>query len=181
MNLNHSRILAWLLSIIIFIIKSKTNALKEKDPECSDNLISYLNKQLSLANKYYTEVKRQDRELYFARAGIALIHKEKAYISRQVYNDRQKAKSSIYCAIRELRHAKYIAESRNDKNNLRWLNSNLQDLERQLHVGKGSRLSRSHFPIESIWILALREDCHESEELSDDNSFQNPLAQQALR
>jgi hypothetical protein len=108
-----------------FYNQIKNQCLERKNAQYSDNLLIYLNKQLSLANKHYIQVEEQDGELYFARAGIALIHKEKAYISRQVQNDMQKDKSSVYCAIRELRHAKYIAENRNDKNKLRWLNSNL--------------------------------------------------------
>jgi hypothetical protein len=74
--------------------------------------------------------------------------------------------------MKELRHAQYIAEDRQD--NLRWFEANLYDLERKLHNGKGGwpRLQAAF-----SWVAALQSKCLESDELPSDNLLDFPVAQ----
>jgi hypothetical protein len=155
--------------------------LSTRDHQGSDSLVTCLNEYLSRANHNYTHVPEQDRELYFTKMAIALVHKERAWLSKEVYKDRIQEEISTYCAISEFRHAKYIAEDRKDRNNLRWLNSNLQELDRQLREGKRSWWSWPDLPAVSGWILAVRGDCSEFEGMSDGNPLQYPMAYQGIR
>jgi hypothetical protein len=161
--------------------KAKEQFLSIRDHQGSDSLVTCLNEHLSRANHNYTHVPEQDRELYFTKMAIALVHKERAWLSKEVYKDRIQEEISTYCAISEFRHAKYIAEDRKDRNNLRWLNSNLQELDRQLREGKRSWWSWPDLPAVSGWILAVRGDCSEFEGMSDGNPLQYPMAYQGIR
>jgi hypothetical protein len=74
--------------------------------------------------------------------------------------------------MKELRHAQYIAENRQD--NLRWFDANLHDLERKLRNGKSSwpRLQAVF-----SWVAVLQSKCLESDELPSDNLLYPPVAQ----
>jgi hypothetical protein len=97
-----------------------------------DFLIVRMNEYLSMTHKSYISAPAQDPELYVTKMGIALVHKENAWLRENVSKNRKLEEISIHCAISEFRHAKYIAEDRNDRNNLRWLSSKLQELSRNL-------------------------------------------------
>jgi hypothetical protein len=138
--------------------------------------IPELNMYLSKAHEYYTKVTDQDQDFYFAKTGRGLIYKEKAYLSG--FNGRNNSELYIHCALQELRHAKYIAEDRKDKESLRWLERNLHDLERNLHDRKSSwpRLQAA-----LTWIPALKSKCLESDGVPSENASPAPLAQHYLR
>jgi hypothetical protein len=85
-----------------------------------------------MTHKSYISAPAQDPELYVTKMRIALVHKENAWLRKNMSKNRKQEEISIHCAISEFRHAKYIAEDRNDRNNLRWLSSKLQELSRNL-------------------------------------------------
>jgi Protein of unknown function (DUF2934) len=131
-----------------------------------------LNALLIKANKYYTRVTDQDEDFYFARTGRALIYKEKEYLSSRGFNGIDKPELYIHCAMKELRHAKYLAEERKD--NLRWFDATLHDLERKLRHGKGGWpwLQAAY-----SWVAALQSQCLESDGMPSDYFLYSPLVQ----
>jgi Protein of unknown function (DUF2934) len=144
--------------------------IKERHPESFMEKIPELNALLIKANEYYTRVTDQDEDFYFARTGRALIYKEKEYLSSKGLNRIDKPELYIHCAMKELRHAKYIAEERKDS--LRWFDTNLHDLERTLHRGKSRwpRLQAAY-----SWVAALQSKCLEFDEMPSDNFPSSPL------
>jgi hypothetical protein len=159
----------------------KKHYLNNKKHPAHGSFIVHMNNCLSMAYQSYKSIPEQDRELYFTRMGIAIVHKERAWLSKKVHQDRKQEKISIRCAISEFRHAKYIAEDRNDRNNLRWLNRNLQELDRDLREGKRSWWSWSNFPAVSGWVLALGGDCREPEGSSEGDRLQDSIAYQGTK
>jgi hypothetical protein len=94
----------------------------EKLPELHTLLIK--------AHNYYTRVANQDEDFYFARTGRALIYIEKEHLSPHGLDGRDKPELFIHCAIKELRHAQYIASYRNDDVSSRSIERMISDLKR---------------------------------------------------
>jgi len=151
--------------------------IKERYPERFIDKLPELNMLLTEAHKYYTRVVGQDEDFYFARIGRALIYKEKQYIRNEEYfgskrlNEIDKPELYIHCAMKELQHAKYIAKDQKDT--LRWLDSNLHDVERKLRNDKSGwpRLQAA-----LSWVAALKSKCLEPDEIPSDNFLHSPLA-----
>jgi Protein of unknown function (DUF2934) len=146
--------------------------VKKKYKEHVSDKILDLNQFLAKAHEYYTKVTDQDQDFYFAKTGRELIYKEKAYLGG--FNRINNPEVYMHCAIQELRHAKYIAEDRKDKESLRWLDRNLHELERNLHERQSSR---TRLQAAWSWIPALKNKCLESDGVPSENASPTPLAQ----
>jgi hypothetical protein len=152
--------------------------VKERYPERFSDKLQELDKSLMEAHKYYTRVVGQDNDFYFAMAGRALIYKEKQYLSGEEslgstrLNGTVKPELYIHCSMKDLQHAKYIAKDRKDS--LRWLDSNLHDVEHKLRNYESSwpRLQAAF-----SWVTALKSKCLEFDEMPGDNFLHSPLAQ----
>jgi len=155
-----------------FVYHRAYSKIKEKYKEHIFDKISELNRYLTKAHEYYTKVTDQDQDFYFAKTGRGLIYKEKAYLGS--FNGINNPEVYMHCAIQELRHAKYSAEDRKDKESLRWLDRNLHELERNLHERQSSwpRLQAA-----LSWIPALKNKCLESDGVPSENASPTPLAQ----
>jgi hypothetical protein len=136
--------------------------------------LSELNWYLTKADESYTKVTNQDQDFYFAKTGRGLIYKEKDYLGSKGFNGINNHELYIHCAMEELRHARYIAEDRKDKESLRWLDRNLHDLKRKLR----DRKSIWPWLQEALsWIPALKSKCLESDGVPSENAFPTPLVQ----
>jgi hypothetical protein len=133
---------------------------KDQYQERIADKLSELNEYLTKAHEYYTKVTGQEQNFYFAQTGRGLIYKEKADLSSEDPQEINTSKVYMHCAVQELRHAKYIAVDRKDKESLRWLDRHLHDLERKSrdHNSNGLRLQAILY-----WIPDLRNKCLESD------------------
>jgi hypothetical protein len=154
---------------------------KHPPPGVTDNL-TCLDFILNGAIYHFSKAVQHDDRFYFARTGRALIYREKAELYREQakLSGRRVESSEQYslyltCAVREFRHAKFIAAYRKDS--LRWLDMNIGELERTRRK-EASPWSWLVAPFSGL--PGLSAPCPNSDEMPGNDAVHDPAAAQDL-